>query len=209
MKLKYLLRVISGVRTNPWHVRPFPERSLADRLNVVRTRAIMRYARSLPHDRFLERLAMHFPIPALGGCNCGSLRYRVTKEPLTSYICHCHLCQKRTGSAFSMSIVCPADGLQLEKGEPVKTERALANGSKNYAYVCAKCHSRLYTQRDGSPMINLRTGTLDDTSHIRPVAQIWTSSAQAWAVVNVDDILTYSGQPADFGALVSAWKATR
>jgi hypothetical protein len=56
---------------------------------------------------------------------------------------------------FSMSIVIPATGLHLEEGEPTKTERILANGSKNYSYVCAYCHSRIYTQRDGSPTINL------------------------------------------------------
>jgi hypothetical protein len=152
---------------------------------------------------------MHFPVPAVGGCNCGRLRYRVTKEPLTSYICHCHRCQKRTGSAFSMSIVIPATGLHLEKGEPTKTERILANGSKNCSYVCAHCHSRLYTQRDGSPTINLRAGTLDDTGRIRPVAQIWTSSAQAWAIVKDDGILSYSEQPAEFGPLIEAWKNAR
>jgi hypothetical protein len=152
---------------------------------------------------------MHFPLPAVGGCNCGGLRYRVTKEPLTSFICHCHLCQKRTGSAFSMSIVCRADGLHIEKGKPTRTERILTNGSKNYSYVCAECHSRLYTQRDSSLTINLRAGTLDDTGHIRPVAQFWTSSAQAWAIVKEDSILSYSEQPIDFGPLISAWKAAR
>jgi hypothetical protein len=103
-----------------------------------------------------------------------------------------------------MSIVFPATGLHLEKGEPVKTERILANGSKNCSYVCGQCYSRLYTQRDGSPMINLRAGTLDDTSCIRPVAQIWTSSAQAWAVVKDDGILSYSEQPAGFGPLIGS-----
>ena len=114
---------------------------------------------------------MHFAVPAVGGCNCSQLRYRVTKEPLTSYICHCHRCQKRTGSAFSMSIVIPATGLHLEKGEPTKTERILANGSKNYSYVCVHCHSRLYTRRDGSPTINLRAGTLDDTGRATVVGK--------------------------------------
>jgi hypothetical protein len=165
--------------------------------------------RSLPHNNFLQRLIMHFPVPAVGGCNCGSLRYRITKEPLTSYICHCHLCQKRTGSAFSMSIVIPATGLHLEQGDPTRTERALANGSKNYSYECGECHSRLYSQREGSRTINLRAGTLDDPGRIRPVAQFWTSSAQAWAVVKEDFILSYPEQPADFGPLIEAWKAAR
>jgi hypothetical protein len=45
--------------------------------------------------------------------NCGAVRYLVTRPFLTAYICHCHLCQKRTGSAFSLSVVLPADGLEL------------------------------------------------------------------------------------------------
>jgi hypothetical protein len=94
-------------------------------------------------------------------------------------------------------------------GEPMKTERFLVNGSKNCSYVRGQCYSRLYTQRDGSPTINLRAGTLDDTGRIRPVAQIWTSSAQAWAVVEEDGILRYSEQPADFDPLIEAWKAAR
>jgi hypothetical protein len=108
-----------------------------------------------------------------------------------------------------MSIVFPATGLHLEKGQPVKTERTLANGSKNYSYACGQSYSRLYTQRDGSPTINLRAGTLDDTGRIRPVAQIWTSSAQAWAIVEADGILSYSEQPADFRPLIEAWNAAR
>jgi hypothetical protein len=105
-----------------------------------------------------------------------------------------------------MSIVLPATGLQLEKGQPLKTERTLADGLKNYSYVCGECYSRLYTQRENSPTINLRAGTLDDTGRIRPVAQIWTRSAQAWAIMQEDGILSYFEQPADFVPLIEAWK---
>ena len=144
--------------------------------------------------------------PMLGGCNCGQIRYRVTGTPLTAYICHCHLCQKRTGSAFSMSLVLPAGGIEITDGEPVRTERTLPNGGTNVSWVCAGCLSRIYTQREGAQTINLRAGTLDDTSAIRPVAQFWTSSAQPWAVVR-DDILTYAEQSSDPAPLLAAWKA--
>jgi hypothetical protein len=144
--------------------------------------------------------------PMLGGCNCGAVRYRVTGTPLTAYICHCHLCQKRTGSAFSMSLVFPAGAVEITAGEPVRTERVRPDGGKNVSWVCAACLSRLVTERGGSPTMNLRAGTLDDTSNIRPVAQFWTSSAQPWAVVP-GDILTYAEQPTDFMPMLAAWKA--
>jgi hypothetical protein len=142
----------------------------------------------------------------VGGCNCGAVRYRLTAAPLTAYICHCHLCQKRTGSAFSVSLVLPAGGVRITDGEPERTERALPQGGKNVSWVCAACHSRLYTQREGGPTALLRAGTLDDTSWIRPVAQIWTESAQPWAIVQ-NDILSYAEQPSDYAPLRAAWKA--
>jgi hypothetical protein len=38
------------------------------------------------------------------------MRYEIRAAALTCHISHCHLCQKRTGSAFSLSLVLPADG---------------------------------------------------------------------------------------------------
>jgi hypothetical protein len=138
-----------------------------------------------------------------GGCNCGAVRYRVTAEPLCSYICHCHLCQKRTGSPFSMTLIFPQGALELTEGEPEVTERVLPDGRKNVSAICAACHSRLWTNREGWPTTNLRAGTLDDTSDIRPVAQFWTSSAQPWALV--EGILSYAEQPTDPSAMFKAW----
>jgi hypothetical protein len=141
---------------------------------------------------------------AVGGCNCGAVRYVVNAEPLTAYICHCNLCQKRTGSAFSHSIVFPEDALTVTAGTPERTERALPNGRLNTSYVCGACLSRLWTHREGWPTVNVRAGTLDDTHDVRPVAQMWVSSAQPWAIVK-DDILSFEEQPADFGLIVKAW----
>ena len=145
--------------------------------------------------------------PAAGGCNCGGLRYRIVKEPLTAYICHCHRCQKRTGGPFSFSLVMPADGFLLEEGEPVRSGRTLADGASNMSYSCGECYSRIYTHRTNSPTLNLRAGTLDDTSRVRPVAQMWTSSAQPWAILR-DGTLTCAEQPDDFRPWIDAWKAT-
>ena len=140
-----------------------------------------------------------------GGCNCGEIRYLVTRPFVTAYICHCHRCQKRTGSAFSMSVVIPAGGLQVIAGELHSTERRLENGAPNFSWLCPTCYTRTHTRREGSRTINLRAGTLDDTSDIRPMAQFWTESAQPWALVT-EDILSYPQQPTDFAPLLAAWR---
>ena len=35
-------------------------------------------------------------------CSCGQLRATVRGEPLRISVCHCHACQRRTGSVFGM-----------------------------------------------------------------------------------------------------------
>ena len=140
--------------------------------------------------------------PAMGGCSCGALRYRVDAQPLASYICHCHRCQKKSGSAFGLYLIFPADGIRIEQGEP---ERVLLPGSKGHSFLCTVCRAVLFSRRDGSPLVNLRGGTLDETSSIRPTAQLWTSSAQPWAVR--DDIQSYAEQPADLGEMLKPAKS--
>lgn len=79
----------------------------------------------------------------------------------------------------------------------------------NESTACPDCHSRLWTRREGAPTLNLRAGTLDETADIRPAAQFWTSSAQAWAVLPEAEVLTYPEQAADPAALRAAWRRLR
>ena len=44
-------------------------------------------------------------LPQTGGCLCGAVRYEITQPPLVAYTCHCTVCQRLTGSAFSSAIV--------------------------------------------------------------------------------------------------------
>jgi len=37
-----------------------------------------------------------------GGCQCEYVRYELTGERHIAFACHCHLCQKQSGSAFGM-----------------------------------------------------------------------------------------------------------
>jgi len=53
-----------------------------------------------------------------GGCSCGSIRYRLTSEPLFVHGCHCRNCQRQTGSAFAVNLLIEADRVELMQGEP-------------------------------------------------------------------------------------------
>ena len=139
-----------------------------------------------------------------GSCHCGAVRFRLRAAPLTAYLCHCHLCQKRTGSPFAMNVVFPGDALEVTAGKPFELARDLGNGVHSVSSLCGACYSRLWTRRTGGSVVNVRGGALDDAGDLRPVAQLWVSSAQPWAVQT--DMLSYDEQPADFTPFIAAWR---
>src|SRR5437870_5253450 len=84
------------------------------------------------------------PAPYHGGCLCGLIRYRLTDEPLTLYACHCTDCQRRTGSAFALSMPVFKSGLDLLKGEPRTYAVTLSDGRQKHGTFCGECGTRLW-----------------------------------------------------------------
>jgi hypothetical protein len=116
--------------------------------------------------------------PYAGGCLCGALRYRVTAEPLTIYACHCTDCQRRTGTAYALSMVVPRESVVLAQGTPVEYQVPLPDGRVKTGRACGNCSTRLWGEPVKAPQVAIvQPGTLDDTSWVRPVAHIWTRSA--------------------------------
>ena len=143
--------------------------------------------------------------PYAGGCQCGAVRYVLTGEPLTLYACHCTDCQRRTGTAFALSLFMRRDALTVEKGEAVLFEMTLSGGRRVRRRSCAACGTRLWGEPVKLPdTVVVQPGTLDDTSWLRPVAHIWTRSAQPWIEFPKDAVL-FEQQPAP-GELRKLWQ---
>ena len=122
-----------------------------------------------------------------GGCQCGALRYRVNGEPIALAVCHCRECQRQSGSAFGMSLVVPKDSFQLLSGEPKTFTRTADSGRSVVCAFCAACGTRIYHEpsrmRD---TLNIKPGTLDDTSWLAPSVHVWTKSKQPWVGIPGD-----------------------
>ena len=85
------------------------------------------------------------PTPYTGGCGCGAIRYRVTAEPLISYLCHCTECQRRTSSAFGLNMQIPAESLVIEQGKPTSRTRIADNRSPLPPGTHANTHTDKHT----------------------------------------------------------------
>jgi hypothetical protein len=128
-----------------------------------------------------------------GGCQCGRVRYRITAQPLMLVACHCKECQRASGSAFGLSLIMPQAGVAIE-GELKLFERSSDSGRPLKCFFCPECGTRIYHQPAHAPVINIRAGTLDDTSWLDPKMHAWTSSKQPWVLLP-EGVPTHATQP--------------
>ena len=139
---------------------------------------------------------MAITLPATGGCQCGSVTYTLTAEPLFTYACHCHTCQHRTGSACSVALVVPLDGLDI-KGDMSAWERISDKGEVNTRYSCPDCSNVIHGISASTPTVTkLQSGTLDDGSAVAPDVHMWTQSKQGWISINAG-VPQFATQPDD------------
>jgi hypothetical protein len=146
-------------------------------------------------------------LPLTGGCHCEALRYEVRAAPVMVYNCHCKNCQKVSGSAFNVSATIVESSFVFVKGAPKRIEWASDAGTMRFGWLCGECGSRIAQGSTPSRgVLSLRAGTLDDTSWVEPVGDIWTSSAQRW-VRFVEGGLQTPRQPADYALFVAKFRA--
>lgn len=151
-------------------------------------------------DRPTVRLPLH------GGCLCGDTRYRLDAAPLLVYMCHCHDCQIRSGSAFSLSILVRTADLTLS-GSVNSTRRLTPKGREVEDNACPVCGTYMLAHALATAdYTSLRAGTLDDASWAIPIAQTWVSSAIPWAVI--PGVAKFDPGSFNFAAMIDAWRAT-
>lgn len=124
--------------------------------------------------------------PRHGGCQCGSVRYAVNGPPVLVFACHCTACQRRSGSAFVVSLIVPDRDFHLTKGSLKAQERVGDSGGRLTHWFCAECGTPILGMaRQAGPerYQTVRVGTLDDVSGMAPTVHTWTASAQDWVPI--------------------------
>lgn len=119
-----------------------------------------------------------------GGCQCGAVRYQIRGEPLALGVCHCTECQRQSGSAFGMSLIVRRDDFDVVSGELRDFTRTSDSGRPMRCAFCPTCGTRIFHEPSYlQGVLNVKPGTLDDTSGLEPTLQLWTSQKQGWVVL--------------------------
>ena len=121
-----------------------------------------------------------------GGCLCGNIRYKSEAEPLVTVLCNCINCQKLSGGAYSLNVVLPKGSLDIQ-GDMTTYVDTGDSGQTLDRNFCARCGSPISSEPSAMDTITvLKAGTLDDTSWVRPVMEIYCDSAQQWTREHVE-----------------------
>ena len=122
-----------------------------------------------------------------GGCACGAIRYRLESAPMFVNCCHCHDCQRQTGSAFVINAVIETDRITLLSGAPEAVGVPTDSGRPHDIHRCPQCRVAVWSDYGGRPAIRfLRVGTLDDPGAVPPGAHIFTRSKLPWVALPGD-----------------------
>jgi hypothetical protein len=122
-----------------------------------------------------------------GGCACGEVRYRLTKEPMFTHCCHCTQCQRLTGSAFVLNTIIENEHIELLNGTVLKTAGISEYDKPHDIYRCSRCLTAVWSDYGGRPNYRfVRVGTLDEPNLIKPNAHIFVRSKLEWVLIPED-----------------------
>jgi hypothetical protein len=138
-------------------------------------------------------------LPITGGCMCGGVRFEVSDPLLRALYCHCKRCQRRTGSAFSVSALTAPGSLQVTQGRELI--RSWSPGDGWIKSFCGECGSQVYTTHPENPeLVSVRMGALDRDPGIRPSAHQFTDYAAPWEPIPDDGLPRFPERlPAEAG----------
>jgi hypothetical protein len=129
--------------------------------------------------------------PLTGRCGCGAVRFEVRAPFLSSRYCHCHRCQRRTGTSSGASARIGRDDFAVLTGaELIRYWRPADGMPKAY---CAECGGHLFSGSLAEEQIAARLGAVDGDPGIRPELRQWVGSAVAWEEIPDDGLPRFEG----------------
>lgn len=113
-------------------------------------------------------------------CACGKVHFVLDGEPHLTFNCHCTICRKINGSAFSTYSVFSKDDLRITEGvDEIQSTRMGAQGTR---YFCRHCGTPLYgLHSQAADICMVVLGAIDTGGVILPIANVFCRSKLPWA----------------------------
>jgi hypothetical protein len=116
-----------------------------------------------------------------GGCLCGTVRYRVSAQPMMVGNCYCVDCRKSSGTTHCTHALVPGDAFSVT-GHIRTYDRPADSGAMVTRGFCPQCGGAILSRNSGMPgMVFIRVSSLDDPAAVEPQLTVYASRAPAWA----------------------------
>jgi hypothetical protein len=140
-------------------------------------------------------------LPWIASCLCRQVLMHITAPPVISMACHCKGCQKHTGGAYSLTLMLPVSGFEVD-GE---TQLGALHRAESQHHYCKTCLSWLYTTSPGLAemgFLNFRPTMLEDASWVVPFIESMTAEKLPGVAAGAKYSFEGWPAPADYGRLM-------
>lgn len=121
-------------------------------------------------------------------CSCGQLTVTVRGEPLRVSICHCHNCQRRSGSAFAWQARWPTSAVDIS-GEARSWYHPAGDGGAATFSFCPTCGATMFYRNDAMPgEIAVAMGGFAGEPQLAPLYSVYEERLQPWLSITGDDM---------------------
>jgi hypothetical protein len=119
------------------------------------------------------------------------VRFEVSAPFQSARYCHCHNCQRRTGTSSAANARVAAEAFTILEGEQLLSDWQPEGGQAKW--YCVDCGGHLFSRPDGAQDVFVRLGALDEDPGIRPEYRQWVSSAVPWETIPDDGLPRFDG----------------
>ena len=128
-----------------------------------------------------------------GGCLCGGVRYEITGVLFAASHCHCSMCRRQHGAAFSTYAKFNPDDFKWISGEDLVKVYETSSGA-GWCF-CSECGSTL-AAADKGKITSVTLGTIEGDPGIKPESHIFIGSKAPWHKIN-DNLPQFEEWPPD------------
>ena len=127
-----------------------------------------------------------------GSCMCGAVQYKIDKRPRLLVNCHCTICRKANGSAFSTYASVLESSFSLVKGDDKIQSFSLGEkGEKNF---CGVCGSPIFNKNKKYPgFYMVHYGSLNSTNDVAPSVNVFFDNKLPW-VCSVEQLKSFDNE---------------
>ena len=116
----------------------------------------------------------------VGSCICGLVSFEISAEFSDFYLCHCHRCQKITGSACAANIFSELSAINWLSGKDEIKSFTLSEAKYFNHSFCSRCGSPVPRKARSGEFLIIPAGSLDADPIMTPQRNIFWESRASW-----------------------------